>query len=234
VQEQTLHETLAKMGIWIPVEKCRETLKALDKRFSQYKPNVMYYTWKWIKERSPYYIVNHQGRRFVAAVSPEFEGYKNYTDFIHSACKARTAFFELCRKTASFLVQGSGTGDQCQCDGVYIIDLLDKLTKKEWSWNRFENGNWNLVAPLYLKYDELCVEAHNDFIAPVTKIFETEPGKYKYMDSYLNRPHLKGLELGTDVTIEKQWSTTLPKNYLEMTEERNEKYYYSGTIRFRA
>lgn len=235
VQAQTLHETLAKQGVWIPVEECDRIIKALEKRFERYRSNVMYYTWKWIKERDPFYIVDHQGRRFIAAKSPEFEGYRDYKEFIYTKCKARTDFYEMCRKTASFMVQGSATGDNCQADGLYIIDLLGKLTKKEWSWNRFENGNWNLVSPLYLKYDELACEVHKDYVELVKDIFKIHPGKYEYMESYLGRRHLEGMILGTDVTIEKQWSCgILPSNYSELTKERNSRLYYVRTTRFKA
>lgn len=233
VEAQTLHETLAKQNVWIPVDQCEKVLQTLKKRFQRGRETVMNFTWQWIKERNPYYIASHQGRRFTAATSPEFDGYKHYNDFIFSKCKARTDFYEMCRKTASFLVQASATGDNCQADGVYIIDKLDKLTKPNWSFNRFENGNWDLVTPLYLKYDELCCEVHKDFVQPVKEIFEKEPGKYGYMESYLGRKNLNGLELETEVTIEKQWSTKLDKNYLQMTKEINPKYYYEAETRFR-
>jgi DNA polymerase I-like protein with 3'-5' exonuclease and polymerase domains len=238
VQARTLHETLAKQFIWIPEEDCERMLETLRKRFERYRENVMRYVWKCIKERDPYYVVNYQGRRFVSAKSPELEGHKHYRDFIFAKkSKARVDFFELCRKTASFLIQGSATGDNCQADGLYIIDLLDKLTKKEWSWNRFENGNWDLVAPLYLKYDELACEVHKDYVEPVKNIFEVHPGKYEYMDSYLGKKRLEGLQLGTDITIEKQWSVKWPppENYQQMTKELNSKHYYtSDGIRFKA
>lgn len=236
-QAQTLHETLAKQFVWIPVDDCAKMLKTLENRFARYRENVMSWTWRWVKERDPFYVVNHQGRRFVTAKSPEFEGHRDYHEFIFTKSRAKTDFFELCRKTASFLIQGSATGDNCQADGVYVIDMLDRLTKKDWSYNRFENGNWDLVAPLYLKYDELAVEAHKDFVDPAVKIFETEPGKYGYIESYLGRKRLEGLQLGTETTVEKQWDVKwpLPDNWQEMTKEKNSKLYYSSEgVRFKA
>lgn len=234
VQAQTLHETLAKAGIWIPIEECKRVLQVLDRRFSRYKHNVMFYVWKWIKERNPYYAVNYQGRRFVTAISPEFEGYQSYEQFIHSECKARTAFFELCRKTASFIIQGSATGDNCQGTSLYLIDQLDRMTNPTWSPNRFENGNWDLVAPLWLKYDEMCCEIRNDWAERVLKVFEADAGEYRYIDNYLGRKHIEGMRLGIETAVMRQWDVKLERGYEQMTKALNPKHYFENGIQFKA
>lgn len=234
VEAQTLHETLAKQGVWIPVDDCAKILETLKKRFQRGRENVMYYTWKWIKERDPFYIVNYQGRRFVAAKSPEFEGYADYKQFIHSKCKARTDFYEMCRKAASFMVQSGATGDNNQGTTLETVDELDRMTNPVWTPNRFENGNWDLVAPLWLKYDELCCEVHEDWIERVKNVYEDKGGSYRYIESYLGRKRLEGLVLGTDIVKSKQWDVKPDKNYEQMTEVANPRHFYRGQVRFKA
>lgn len=234
VQSQTLHETLAKQNVWIPVEDCDRMLKALENKFKRYRTSVMSHTWRWIKERDPYYISDYQGRRFVFAKSPEFDGYRDYEDFIFTKSNARRDFFELCRKTASMIVQGTATGDGNQGDAVLLTDMFDRMTKKEWSHNRFENGNWDLIGVNHWKYDEGSFHVHKDFVEPVVEVLKTVPGKYKYMKDYLGKTAtIEDLVLASEVERGFQWDVHLDPNYQQMTKEFNSRHYYEGTTRFR-
>lgn len=235
VQAQTLHETLAKQNVWIPVSECERMLKTLERKFERYRTNVMDYTWKCLNERDPYYITNYQGRRFVFAKSPEFTGYRHYRDFIFTKSKARTDFFELCRKTASMIIQGTATGDGNQGDAVLLTDIFDRMTKREWSYNRLNNGYSELISINHWKYDEGSFHVHKDFVEPVKQTLKTTPGKYKYMTEYLGKEKLlEGLQLESEVESMHQWDAHLPSNYGQMTKQLDSKHYYVGKTRFKA
>lgn len=235
VQALTLHEYLMKQDIYVPIETCQKTIEFLAKKYHAYKHNVMQETWDVLNACDTPYISTLQGRLMRLNFPIELHGYKDWQPLLYTRnAAARIAFFEMCRKVASFRIQGTATGDNCLLTGLRVCDEVDKLTKPNFfSPVRMLNGDWNIAYPFMFKYDEWAFVVRDDYVERVSKILVDCAKMFGKFEPYLKTEHKYDFGMDAELSTESQWSCELPENWREMTREKNPNLYYENGVMFK-